>query len=543
MSRAADNTPSSARVTLVRWAAAAGIVIGLFLFLQALPIGEGLERLTRAIDALGVWGPLAFAGIYAVATVLMLPGSALTLAAGALFGLGWGVASASVGSTLGAAMAMLIGRYAARERVTRLAQQSPRFAAMDRAISRGGWRIVALLRLSPAVPFNLQNYFYGLTGIRFWPCVLTSWVAMLPGTFLYVYLGSLGRAAVEVQEATMSRMIFSLVGLAATVAVTVYLTRLARRELARQAALEATDSPANQREPARVEPASPANSHGRTVVLVLIAVLMLTAGVWAQLNRQALSRALARLGGPPRVTLAEHYDSQTSGDRFDHSRFDALLKQVVDDQGLVDYARLQQNAAELDAYLAELAQAPFEKLSRDEKLAMLINAYNAFTLRLILDHWPVESIRDIDQPWDGPRWNLGGRMLTLNQIEHEEIRGKFREPRIHFAVNCASIGCPPLRREAYVGSRIDEQLQDQALIVHRNGSRWFRFDPLSGRLELTKLYQWYGSDFEQVADTVVDYAAQFNPLLREAVEAGKPIEVVFLDYDWSLNASGGSADL
>lgn len=157
-------------------------------------------------------------------------------------------------------------------------------------------------------------------------------------------------------------------------------------------------------------------------------------------------------------------------------RFDALLRTQVDADGLVDYAGLKDAHAELDAYIRSLAAAPFEQLGRDEKLALLINAYNAFTLRLVLDHWPLASIRHIPgkRRWDAPRWRLAGETLSLNQIENERIRPRFKEPRIHFALVCAARGCPPLRAEAYTGARLSAQLADQARRVHSDG-RWLRF--------------------------------------------------------------------
>ncbi len=188
------------------------------------------------IEGLGLGGPVVFGLLYVVAAVLLVPGSALGLAAGALFGLVVGTITVSLASTTAAALAFLIGRYLARERIQKMIQRYPRFSAFDRAISAGGWKVVALLRLSPAIPFNLQNYLYGLTGIGFWTCVFTSWLTMLPGTLLYVYLGYAGRAGVEAAvggEGSRSPAEWAIlvVGLLATVAVTVYVTRLARREL------------------------------------------------------------------------------------------------------------------------------------------------------------------------------------------------------------------------------------------------------------------------------------------------------------------------
>jgi uncharacterized membrane protein YdjX (TVP38/TMEM64 family) len=171
--------------------------------------------------------------LYALAVVALVPASPLTVAAGALFGPVVGVVVVSLASTTGAALAFLVARYLARDAVLRWVRRHPRYHAIDRAIGEGGWRVVALLRLSPLVPFNLQNYLYGLTAIRFWPCVLTSWAAMLPGTVVYVYLGHAGRVGLEAlagrRGRTPAEWILLAVGLAATVLVSLYVTALARR--------------------------------------------------------------------------------------------------------------------------------------------------------------------------------------------------------------------------------------------------------------------------------------------------------------------------
>lgn len=212
------------------------MVICLLLILRQAPVGAWMQRLEPTLEALGLWGAVIFVLLYITATVLMLPGAPLTIAAGAVFGLGWGLAAVSLASTTGAAMAFLIARHAARRRVQQRFGHSHHFRAMDAAVKEGGWKIVALLRLSPAVPFNVQNYLWGLTGVGFWACILTSWAAMLPGTFLYVYLGYAGRAGVAAAAGegggrTVGEWVMLGVGLAATLAVTIYVTRLARRKL------------------------------------------------------------------------------------------------------------------------------------------------------------------------------------------------------------------------------------------------------------------------------------------------------------------------
>ena len=219
----------------VRAVSLVAIGVVLVLIARRLPLNALAGSLEGWVRGLGVWGPLAFAAVYVVAVVALLPASALTIVAGAIFGPIVGTAVVSVGSNVGAGLAFLIARHLARDAVVRRARRYPQFDAIDRAIGEGGWKVVALLRLSPAVPFNLLNYLFGLTPIRFWPCVLTSWAAMLPGTLLYVYLGHAGRSGLEAASGgrtrTPAEWALLGIGLAATVAVTLYVTRLARKAL------------------------------------------------------------------------------------------------------------------------------------------------------------------------------------------------------------------------------------------------------------------------------------------------------------------------
>ncbi|MEO7414944.1 MAG: TVP38/TMEM64 family protein [Opitutaceae bacterium] len=205
------------------------IVAGFFLFdVRAL-----LRELLAWIEGLGGWGPVLFVLIYIVATVLFVPGSALTLGAGAVFGVGLGSVLVSVGATLGATAAFLVGRYLARDWVAKKIEGNASFAAIDRAVGEDGWKIVGLTRLSPAFPFALLNYAFGLTRVSLRDYVLASWIGMMPGTVMYVYLGSLARAAGD-RERTTGEWVLYGAGLVATIAVTVLVTRTARRALAKK---------------------------------------------------------------------------------------------------------------------------------------------------------------------------------------------------------------------------------------------------------------------------------------------------------------------
>ncbi len=248
--------------------------------------------------------------------------------------------------------------------------------------------------------------------------------------------------------------------------------------------------------------------------------------------------ALSNMGcRPPAVDLEEAYAKDNSGaTSVDHSLLDKVLRTHVDSKGRVDYRKLHADRKDLDGYVKVLQQVEFDGLGRDEKLVLLINAYNAYTLALILDNWPLKSIKDIPaaERWEAKRWRIGKLTLSLDEIEHSYLRPKFREPRIHFAVNCASIGCPPLRNEAYRVKDIEEQLHDAATYMHNN-KVWFDLDEANGTLRLTSLYHWFQGDFEQVAGTTLDFAARFNTKLAAMLKAGRRPTVEFLDYDWGLN--------
>lgn len=187
------------------------------------------------IKTLGPWGPIAFIIIYILATVLFLPGSLLTLGAGLLFGPIFGSIYVSIASTIGATCAFLVGRYLARGWVSKQIEGNENFKAIDEAVADEGWKIVGLTRLSPIFPFNLLNYAFGLTQVSLPDYFFASWIGMMPGTIMYVYLGSLAGSlatlGTEGGTRTTAEWILYGVGLIATIAVTVYVTKIARKAL------------------------------------------------------------------------------------------------------------------------------------------------------------------------------------------------------------------------------------------------------------------------------------------------------------------------
>src|SRR5258707_801219 len=183
------------------------------------------------IGKLGPWGPVIFIGLYIVATVLFVPGSVLTLGAGAAFGVALGSVCVSISATLGATASFLVGRYLARDAIARKIEKHEKFAAVDGAVADEGWKIVLLMRLSPVFPFALLNYAFGLTRVKLSHYVLASWLGMIPGTVMYVYLGSLVNAGAGHRQRTPGEWVLYGVGLLATVIVTECVTRGARSEL------------------------------------------------------------------------------------------------------------------------------------------------------------------------------------------------------------------------------------------------------------------------------------------------------------------------
>lgn len=214
------------------------LAIGLIVLLTAaflLPVADWVTTLFAWIDANRTVSWIVFIIMYVAATVLLLPGSLLTLGAGFLFGLGYGFVMVSAASVLGASCAFLVGRFLARDWVSDKLEAMPKFAALDRAIEQKGGLIVLLTRLSPVFPFNLLNYALGLTAVRFWTYVAASWIGMMPGTVLYVYLGSVASdlaslLAGDLAESPIGNGLF-YVGLAATVVLTVVITRIAGKAL------------------------------------------------------------------------------------------------------------------------------------------------------------------------------------------------------------------------------------------------------------------------------------------------------------------------
>lgn len=239
------------------------------------------------------------------------------------------------------------------------------------------------------------------------------------------------------------------------------------------------------------------------------------------------------------MALAITASAQTAFDHT-HMAFTAILQSQVNHER-VDYAALKKNSAPLKSYLDTLSavqEAEFKSWGKSQRLAFLINLYNAATLQLVLDHYPVKSIKDIggffSGPWKQPVVRAFKKTFTLDQIEHDMIRPQYNEPRAHFAVNCASIGCPALRAEAYDAARLNEQLDEQGRAFLGTTSK-NRVDAKSGTLYLSPIFKWFAEDFTDEAGTVEKFVAPyFNETDRVTILSGS-LEIEYTDYSWALN--------
>lgn len=218
-----------------------------------------------------------------------------------------------------------------------------------------------------------------------------------------------------------------------------------------------------------------------------------------------------------------------------HEPLTALLKKHVSDAGMVNYKAFLKDSTQLNKYLKSLSDNPPKGLSKNDQLAYWINAYNAFTIQLILRNYPLKSIKDIgskikipfvNTPWDVKFIRIGNEMYDLNKIEHSILRPQFKEPRIHFAIVCASVSCPKLLNEAYVGTKIDQQLNNQAINFINDPKR----NKISAnKADLSKIFSWFKGDFTKKG-SVIDFVNTYSK-----VKINKNAAIGSLDYDWDLN--------
>lgn len=252
--------------------------------------------------------------------------------------------------------------------------------------------------------------------------------------------------------------------------------------------------------------------------------------------------------------------TKTAATGHDFTDYAAALKAYVNDKGMVNYAELKRNRGKLDRFaagLGKVTRSAYRSWSDKDKIAFWINAYNAVTLKVIIDHHPIRgsswswyprnSIRQISGAWKKIKHSVLGKPMTLDAIEHKVLRVQFNEPRIHVALVCAAMSCPKLRSEPFTGSRLDEQLDDQTRAFVRHPQK-FRIDRKKGRVYLSKILDWFGEDFVKTYGTsrqfsgqskenraVLSFLSRQLPTADRQYLAGGKYKVKFLKYDWSLN--------
>lgn len=224
--------------------------------------------------------------------------------------------------------------------------------------------------------------------------------------------------------------------------------------------------------------------------------------------------------------------------KLDHQPFDRLLKEYVDEQGLVDYRRWKSTPNDLQAlddYLREFESVPTSKAEGDAKAAALINLYNALVIRYILENYPTNSIMALADPFGEARHTVGGRQISLNDIEHNTLRPQLGY-RAHPVLVCAARSCPPLQRDAYTASALDSQI-DQAFRVWLGRKDLNRFEPEKNRAMISSIFDWFKGDFRK-AGGVRPILARFAPMEYRHFLSGPDYEIKYLPYNWGLNDQG-----
>lgn len=418
------------------------------------------------------WAAPAFVLIYAGVAALGLPGTPLTLAGGAIFGAVAGTGLNWLGATLGATGAFFLARALGSDTLRQLL--GARASALDSLATTQAFLPLLRLRLIPVVPFNALNFGAGLAGVRPSTYIASTALGILPGTAIYTYFADSLLAGVDGARAQA----FQQVGIAAALLIALsFVPTLAKR-----------------------------------------------------------------MGWIAAFALAVAYPSRAAtAQAIDHGPWSAMLSSYVTD-GLVDYDAFRRDPR-FAAYLQSLGRVTPSRLSSDERLAFWINVYNAYTIELINSRNERASIRNINKrlgitfrsPWAEPIVRVDGRTLTLDDVEHEIIRKQFTDPRIHVALVCAALGCPPLRAEAFVAERLSAQLDDQARRFFATRAK-NRVDVASRTVYGSPIFTWYRVDFGDTLAGVGRFWATYidDPAAQALLRSGE-FRWVDTEYDWSLN--------
>ena len=475
------------RPAVVLLLVAAGILAARALGLGDLIRLENVARLKEGIEGYGALAPAAYIAGYILAVVFFVPGLPITVLGGVAFGPLWGTFYVWIAATIGAGLAFLVARYGVRGTVECWVQASPRIAKMDGQVAEHGWRIVMLTRLVPIFPFNLQNYAYGITRIGFWPYAITSSICMLPGTAAFTFAGgalSDGRGDVR-----------RTLGYLAVAGVLLVLISLIPRWLQRRSKLAGD---------------------------------LLKAAVIAALLGVALSADAAENDAYARLLRAHVRPGVVSGIKL----------------ALVDYRAVKADPAYAQA-LNALAESRPEALTSDAaRVAFWANAYNLAAIKAVLDQYPTRSIKDggslLSPIWKKKVATVARTVYSLDDIEHGVLRKAFREPRVHFAIACASLSCPDLRAEPFDAVRLDAQLDQQAAAFLSNATKGLKPGADGKTARASSIFKWFAGDFAASGGVAAFIRAKSNPDVAARLGALTDAGLSYLDYDWSLNDTARS---
>ena len=485
------------------------ILAGGYLVARATPAGDYLTRegVGEAIGWLrgNAWAPVIFVALYATATALAVPGAILTLAGGAVFGFWWGTLYNSIAANIGANAAFLIARSLGRDAVRRLiGKDSNVLNRLDGIVERHGARGLLTLRLIPLVPFNALNFGSGLMPLKWRTYAIATLVGILPGTAIYTFFAdALLQGSQEASRDALVRLVLA----GALLVLLSFLPTILKRLNVRLPGMS-------------------------SVVVFLSTAVVCTAGLG--------------VSGPAAHATAQELP--------DHAAFTAVLAEVVVEPR-IDYAKLAGNDAGLRNYLAQLAATDpgaVTNASHDDRLAFWINAYNACMLKRVIDNYPIRkagglqrlrnaaagrpgnSVWQIRDVFTGDHCDVAGRERSQDEIEHEIIR-PMGDPRIHFAVNCAAVSCPPLMARAYLGETLQEQLEERVRSFVSDSIHFAVTSEGDKRtVHVNKVLDWFKEDFGDHAG-IRDFLAGYADRQEREALTDSGTKLVFFDYDWTLN--------
>ncbi|MEO7359627.1 MAG: DUF547 domain-containing protein [Gemmatimonadaceae bacterium] len=504
----------AAFVLLLVAAAIAAKSFGLFELTDRKQLADAIQRV-QDVRGISVWFVLA----YAIIAGLGLPATFLTLAGGAIFGTVVGSGLNWIGAIAGAIIGHTLAKQLGSNGVKRLlGKNAEKLESLSKRLT---FATILRLRLIPVTPFNLLNFASGLARVPLRAYVPATAIGILPGTIIYTFFSDslIGGVAGARSHALLR------VSIAAALLIAIsFVPKLFER----------------------------GKHSGAAAKLLIVAIPFLSGFVAPRLTTAQFSRSTEQ-GSTP--TVVGHVSVHSAVDRtavdrsafdqpaFDHSTFDQLLRAHVVN-GLVDYDAFE-NSADFQHYLGALATAKPASLAPAEQLAYWINTYNAYTIALMNQHHERKSIRNINKsfglisikgPWTERMARVGGETYALLYIENEIIRKKYKDPRIHFAIVCASMGCPPLRSEAFTGSKLEQQLDDQARTFLLKSPAKNRVNVAKRTVFASPIFNWYREDFGGSEQAVGKFIAQYYPAGPERdLLTGGDFALKDTDYDWSIN--------